>query len=232
MPVRVNHVKETFTPWRISWRLGLQPCRSERSVMFVCIINPENNSAPPAVLVSRAHGQVHECFAGLHAAKGRSFTAKRQHEPNLAVELNGTSHVPHGKCYCTDVLDHSRCPPRRFFFPGSLINSAGLENADYAEMDGFYRFPSFKTIERERCQQSTRHSLRTSLTAGLVIAMSTSFMTFGRFSATTRMWLDAGLRLDLSAYENVKERASETYARLADGSMPYLVNLSCRASAV
>ena len=36
---------------------------------------------------------------------------------------------------------------------GSIIDCAGLENAGYAEVDGFYRFPSFGLCEGERCQQ-------------------------------------------------------------------------------
>jgi hypothetical protein len=38
-------------------------------------------------------------------------------------------------------------------FSGSIINSADLEHAGYAEVDGFYRFPSFELCEGERCQQ-------------------------------------------------------------------------------
>ena len=42
---------------------------------------------------------------------------------------------------------------------GSIIDCAGLENAGYAEVDGFYRFPSFGLCEGERCQRATRRSM-------------------------------------------------------------------------
>jgi hypothetical protein len=52
----------------------------------------------------------------------------------------------------TDVLDHPAWPPLAAI-GGSIIDSAGLENAGHAEVDGFYRFPSFGRCEGERCQR-------------------------------------------------------------------------------
>jgi len=36
---------------------------------------------------------------------------------------------------------------------GSLLAVSQLENVGVAEVDGFYRFPSFESCEAERCQR-------------------------------------------------------------------------------
>jgi len=41
----------------------------------------------------------------------------------------------------------------RFYGLGSTINSAAFEDDGYAEVDGFYRFPSFESHKGERCQR-------------------------------------------------------------------------------
>src|ERR1700693_5652139 len=105
-------------------------------------------------------------------------------------------------------------------FSGSIINSADLEHAGYAEVDGFYRFPSFELCEGERCQQGYSAS-NVKRNHRRRIALPTSFATEIRplFRASD-VDVMQGYGLDLSSYEEVKTRASEIYARLEDGSMP------------
>ena len=72
MPVRITDVKKTLAPWPISCDSSTNPLFLERPVMHVRVIDSENDSAPPPVLVSRAHYQVHEGFFGLHTAERRT----------------------------------------------------------------------------------------------------------------------------------------------------------------
>jgi hypothetical protein len=103
-----------------------------------------------------------------------------------------------------------------------MIDLADLENAGYAEVDGFYRFPCFEPCKVERCQQgySAFQSDAISSRVSLLMALSLTSDIRPLFRDSPDVDSMQGYGLDLSSYEDVKARAPEIYARLVDGSMP------------
>src|SRR5215831_4501750 len=119
--------------------------------MLVHIIDSENRPSPPLALVSRFCYQVDESVASFKTGKRRTGAAVLQLKSKFSVEFDGRRHVTDGEGDCTDVLDHSGSPPSLVFPEYNQLR--WLRNAGKAEVDGFYRFPSFEPCEGERCQQ-------------------------------------------------------------------------------
>ena len=71
------------------------------------VINSENDSAPPPVVVFRTRDQVDESFASIQTTEPRTIAAVQQLESKLLVEFDGTSHVTDGQRHCADVLDRT-----------------------------------------------------------------------------------------------------------------------------
>jgi hypothetical protein len=81
--------------------------------MGIYVIDSENGSAPPLVLVSRVRREVHEGFAGLHTAERRTIVSVQQLESELPVKFDGramswTANVTAPICWIIPVFLH--CP--------------------------------------------------------------------------------------------------------------------------
>ena len=73
---------------------------------------------------------------------------------------------------------------------GSLLAVSQLENVGFVKVDGFYRFPSFKSCKAERCQQD----YSAMKTTGLKSKFAGIYATGTRGTRQHSIWLERDRR--------------------------------------
>src|SRR5271166_3766764 len=108
MPIRVGQMKETLTPWGITWRsVRSIAVRDDTSVQSVDIRHVEDDATPPCpVSPFGLDGEVQIARSHPKTGEGCVLASTDEIEAQRGVETDCTGHIMGRQCDRTDALDH------------------------------------------------------------------------------------------------------------------------------